>query len=68
MDEDKKDTLNQLAKMATSNECGTPPVNQAMGPCPHCGYCPTCGKPYNYTPYYPPYNPYPYPNITWGKL
>ena len=28
-------------------------------PCPHCGYCPTCGRPYgNYNyPYYPPMYP-----------
>jgi hypothetical protein len=28
-------------------------------PCPHCGYCPTCGRPYGTQPYYPPWpNPY----------
>lgn len=32
-----------------------------LRPCPHCGYCPTCGRPQN-VPYYPPYpyNPGPW--------
>ncbi len=30
-----------------------------LRPCPHCGYCPTCGRPQN-VPFYPtyPYNPW----------
>ena len=39
-------------------------MKQPSGTCPHCGYCPTCGRPNNNLnwpvyPYYP-YNPGPY--------
>lgn len=37
-------------------------------PCPNCGYCPACGRGYNFTPYpnqWPyPYYPYPYWDTT----
>ena len=39
---------------------------QKPQPCPHCGYCPTCGRGgYNAYPWYPaPWRPYPY--VTWS--
>ena len=30
-------------------------------PCPHCGYCPTCGKPPGAYPYWSVIPPYTYP-------
>ena len=43
------------------------PIQQQV--CPHCGYCPTCGRPrYQTAPYWPWYQPYqPWqPYIVWG--
>lgn len=39
-------------------------MNDHQKPCPHCGYCPTCGRsnaaPYLPNPYtWQPYNPFP---------
>lgn len=35
-----------------------PPLNNSISSCPHCGYCPTCGRPRSW--YIPPV-PYQYP-------
>jgi len=35
-----------------------------LRPCPHCGYCPTCGRPQN-VPYYPPIPYNPWYSVTW---
>jgi hypothetical protein len=35
-----------------------------LRPCPHCGYCPTCGRPQN-VPIYPPYPYMPFYGSPW---
>ena len=41
------------------------PIESAgLRPCPHCGYCPTCGRPQN-VPYCPPFPYNPWYSGTW---
>ena len=50
--------------MSKSNESTTSistnslPLNNSISSCPHCGYCPTCGRPRGW---YIPSVPYQYP-------
>jgi len=57
-----EDTLKQFKEqMQKQGQTGSANINHLTGGvCPHCGYCPTCGRPYrdyNY-PYYPSIQPY----------
>jgi hypothetical protein len=63
---DGQDPLNEFDKQVDNpqysekQEGSLPEMSAGLRPCPHCGYCPTCGRPQN-VPIYPPvpyYNPW----------
>jgi len=39
-------------------------LSAGLRPCPHCGYCPACGRPQN-VPYCPPFPYNPWYSGTW---
>lgn len=53
---EKKDPLQDYKELANQSNPDVGKHNpNPLGVCPHCGYCPTCGRPYGHYPYYPPY-------------
>jgi hypothetical protein len=52
-------SLGETPPLTNSLNVGGTGVKPSPNICHHCGYCPTCGR-----PYYSQYPYYPYPNYT----
>lgn len=53
------DEWNKIKAGEGANLPGITPNNAMITqPCPHCGYCPTCGRPKYWYPQYPQWPPY----------
>jgi hypothetical protein len=56
------------AKYSEGPKCSSSQVESAgLRPCPHCGYCPSCGRGPQYWPVYPTQPSYPFWAVTSGS-